>query len=116
MIDKINTKIVQDGINDFEAKAEELLYFLKNSHTGRNNSITSSKMKQWGNDRQLRSFIHYLRMGGHPICSYSKGYYYAETKDDVNNTIKFILDPRVLEVVEALKGSMKELPIKHREE
>lgn len=109
-LDKINTKIIQDDISDFELKAERMLNKFKKYHVGKKNSITARNMSAWGSPRYVRAFISYLRMKHEPICSSSRGYYYAESQQDIDDTIKFILDPRIEEIVKALKQAQKTLP------
>ena len=108
----INTKKVQEDIHDFESKANNLLSFFKKNHVGKSKSITAKNLSEWGCPRQIRSYIHYLRMNSNPICSGSKGYWFAQSQEDVYETIKFILDPRIEEVVLALKTTLHRLPAK----
>ena len=109
-LNKINTKIIQEDINEFELKAQRMLDKFKKYHVGKKNSITARNMSAWGSPRYVRAFIHYWRMKHEPICSWSKGYFYAESQQDIDETIKFILDPRIEEIVKALKQAQKKLP------
>ncbi|MFJ8247249.1 hypothetical protein [Peribacillus asahii] len=83
----------------------DFLKWLEEEHKGRTNSIMARDMKRWGNDREVRFIVHQLRVEGHPIGSYSKGYYYATTEWEIEDTMEFVLASHRREAYEGLKKS-----------
>lgn len=69
---------------------QEFFKFLKESHTGKANAITSKSMSQWGKSPDIRAKIHALRVAGFPICSTNQGYYVAENSEDLKETLTFL--------------------------
>lgn len=92
---------------ELDRKKQSFLEWIVENHTGIENSIMASKMPEWGNPREIRYIIHELRKENYPICSYSKGYYYSTNESDIHKTIDFILNVRVMEAVDGLKGFVK---------
>lgn len=62
--------------------------YLKEHHNGKGNAVYSRELERRFslNGRTLRRIISTLRRDGKPICSGIHGYYYAETRDEVDAT------------------------------
>ena len=62
------------------------------NHAGEENSITATDLKPLFNisSREVRRIVHRLRVAGHPIGSSNKGYYLAQTKQELKGTINFL--------------------------
>lgn len=69
---------------------QQFLEWLKAHHSGKENAINAVNMRQWGTRRQIRHFVHSLRLLGHPICSGYEGYYYAVKLSEVSDTLDFL--------------------------
>lgn len=66
------------------------LSFLENMmefHSGKENVVPSRKLRHWGTGPEVRKIIHNLRVAGYPIASCTKGYYYANSKAELNHTL-----------------------------
>lgn len=63
--------------------------YLRENHRGRKNAVHSRELQRLFSVRgsTLRRNISRLRQIGYPICSDSRGYYYAESQKDINDTI-----------------------------
>ena len=70
-------------------KRSEIGLYLKDHHTGSSNSIHSRELQRLFqiDGRNLRRKINRLRQDGIPICSDNTGYYYAETEQEVRDTV-----------------------------
>ena len=70
-------------------RKDEINKYLKRNHTGSEKAVFSEELERLFsmNGRTVRRIISALRQDGHPICSSCKGYYYAKTQDDVNDTV-----------------------------
>ena len=70
-------------------KRNEIGLYLKDHHTGSGNAIHSRELQHLFqiDGRNLRRKINRLRQDGIPICSDNTGYYYAETEQEVRNTV-----------------------------
>ncbi len=70
-------------------KEKELCCYLKTNHTGQDKAVFSSELERLFslNGRSVRRIISSLRQDGYPICSSCKGYYYAKTQNEVNDTV-----------------------------
>ena len=70
-------------------KKNEVRDYLKNNHTGEDKAVFSSELEQLFSldGRSIRRIISELRKEGCPICSDQKGYYFAQTQQDINRTI-----------------------------
>ena len=70
-------------------KQKELLEHLKQNHTGRDKAVCSKELERLFslNGRTIRRIISSLRQDGNPICSNGKGYYFARTQDEINETV-----------------------------
>ena len=82
------------------------------NHRGKNNAIVGKYLageinlpeRQSGKEgADMRAIIHRLRTNGWPICACDKGYYLAQTKEEL---AKFIvaLEKRIKSQREAVKG------------
>ena len=70
-------------------KRTEIGLYLKDYHTGSHKSIHSRELQRLFqiDGRNLRRKINRLRQDGVPICSDNTGYYYAETEQEVRDTV-----------------------------
>ncbi|MBR6331746.1 MAG: hypothetical protein IKR78_01245 [Dehalococcoidales bacterium] len=70
-------------------KEKQICMYLKNNHTGQQKAVFSEELERLFsmNGRTIRRLISSLRQDGHPICSSSKGYYYAKTQEEINKTV-----------------------------
>ena len=70
-------------------KQKEFLEHLKQNHTGRDKAVCSKELERLFslNGRTIRRIISSLRQDGNPICSSGKGYYFARTQDEINETV-----------------------------
>ena len=68
---------------------EDILNYLKVSHRGEEQAVSSKELEQLFSleGRSVRRIISALRQEGHPICSSQKGYYYAASQQEINETI-----------------------------
>lgn len=82
--------------------------FLQKYHTGEANSISSRQLEHiYGiSGSTVREVVNRLRAHGVPICSYAFGYYYAETKEELDRTIRQ-LRSRISKIAEAERGLVK---------
>ena len=81
---------------------EKILY---TEHRGKNNAITSKQIeKEFGyKGKDIRRIVNEMRCQGIPICSYSKGYFYAASVDDINETLAH-LKSRIISIQAAQDG------------
>ena len=70
-------------------KEKEICMYLKFEHTGQEKAVFSCELERLFsmNGRTIRRIISNLRQAGYPICSNCKGYYYAKTQNEVNDTV-----------------------------
>ena len=70
-------------------RKDEINEYLKKNHTGQDKAVFSEELERLFsmNGRTIRRLISSLRQDGHPICSSSKGYYYAKTQEEINRTV-----------------------------
>lgn len=70
-------------------KIDRLYAYLRCFHSGRENAACNKELRQAldCDERTVRRYIHRLREEGHPICSGQDGYYYADSVEDINETI-----------------------------
>ena len=75
------------AINTFQ---EKLCSFLKDLHRGEKEAIHSYDLAKIYDitGPQLRYAINRLRSDGYPICSSDAGYFYANTQEEINSTIR----------------------------
>ena len=75
------------AINAFQ---EKLCGFLQDLHRGERDAIHSCDLEDLFNitGPQLRYAINRLRSNGYPICSSDAGYFYANTQEEINSTIR----------------------------
>lgn len=62
------------------------------TRVGEENSITATEFRPLFNisSREVRRIVHSLRVCGYPIGSSNKGYYLAQTKQELKGTINFL--------------------------
>ena len=84
--------------------------YLKEFHTGERNIISSRELEISFQIRgpELRNIINAQRGQGHPICSTDKGYFYAETEEELQRTIRQ-LRSRIKKIAHAERGLTKAL-------
>lgn len=58
--------------------------------------------------RQLRQVISDLRYMGHPICSGDEGYFFAQTREELEATIRQ-LNSRIVKIAKARNGLLRAL-------
>lgn len=70
-------------------KEQEICKFLREFHKGKERAVFSCELERLFSltGRSLRRIISSLRQEGYPICSDCKGYYYAQTQEEVNSTV-----------------------------
>ena len=75
------------AINAFQ---EKLCSFLQDLHRGERDAIHSCDLEDLYNitGSQLRYAINRLRSTGYPICSSDAGYFYANTQEEIESTIR----------------------------
>lgn len=84
---------------------EEIKNFLEKSCRGAKNSITSADLQMviGCKGTEVRTCINELRQEGVPICSWRNGYYFADTEEDVQSTIKQ-MKSRIRKMNQAISG------------
>ena len=78
-----------------EKTAEErLLDYLKLNHTGKERAVSSKDLERLFSmdGRTIRRKINHIRQDGKPVCSGQNGYYYAESQEDINETVRRLND------------------------
>lgn len=68
---------------------------LKEEHKGKDKAVFSRELEEMSGigDRDVRRHISALRKEGKPICSdFHKGYYYADSQEDVAGTVGRLSD------------------------
>lgn len=84
--------------------------YLKTHHKGAQSVISSRELEAAFQIRgpDLRRLINSLRGEGIPICSSDSGYYYAETEEELQGTIRQ-LRSRIKKIAHAERGLSKAL-------
>lgn len=88
-------------------KKSAILDYLREYHVGKTNAIHCKELERIFklDDRAVRRKISMLRQEGYPICSGDMGYYYAESRKEINSTIHRLND-MVTGVANARTGLM----------
>jgi hypothetical protein len=86
---------------------EEALSFvsmLKELYNSSNSVISANKLEGWGNQNHVRRVVHKAREMGYPICSNSHGIFYSEEPEDIESTMKRLLDKvsSIREIIDVL--------------
>ena len=83
---------------------------LNKYHTGERNIVSSRELEVAFQIRgpELRTVINAERGKGFPICSTDKGYFYAETEEELQRTIRQ-LRSRIKKIAHAERGLTKAL-------
>ena len=70
-------------------KQKEILEYLQQHHTGGDKAVCSKELERLFslNGRSIRRIISSLRKDGNPVCSSGRGYYFARTQDEINDTV-----------------------------
>lgn len=70
-------------------KKTAICQYLKKYHTGGERAVYSRELQRLFSidGRGLRRKINSLRQDGYPICSDERGYYYADSQDEINGTV-----------------------------
>lgn len=81
---------------------------LKEYHTGERNIVSSRELETAFQIRgpELRNVINAQRVQGFPICSTDRGYFYAETEEELQRTIRQ-LQSRIKKIAYAERGLIK---------
>ena len=89
-------------------KIHPITEYLSDYHTGERNIISSRELETAFQIRgpELRNIINAQRGQGHPICSTDKGYFYAETEEELQRTIRQ-LQSRIKKIAHAERGLTK---------
>ena len=68
---------------------EKFERFMSDEHIGRKKAITSKEIENAFQCKgtEVRKIVNELRSNGVPICSSPIGYYYAETKSEIKDTL-----------------------------
>ena len=84
---------------------DDILTYLRNSHIGADSFVPSAKLENaFGiGSAAVRRIINKLRCNGQPVCSDANGYFYAKTRDEINNTIMQLLK-RTEKINDAAQG------------
>lgn len=85
---------------------EELIaWYLYHFHSGERRVVSSRELESEFQVRgpDLRRIINSLRGNGIPICSSDKGYFYAETEEELDRTIQQ-LRSRIKKIAHAERG------------
>lgn len=82
-----------------------LHHFLREYKSGVANAITSERLSVIFvcTGAEIRRMVGHLRSVGVPICSGHQGYWYAESVEDVEQTIS-MYESRISKMVEAVGG------------
>ena len=82
--------------------------YLKAYHTGEAQAVTSRELETVFRIRGpcLRKAVNRLRGDGVPICSCDSGYYYAETVEELDHTIRQLFS-RIKRILHAVLGLKK---------
>lgn len=77
---------------------------------GKSNSVMSAYLERVTKTKgsTIRKAISDLRADGYPICSWTNGYYWAESQEDIRETID-MLNHRCYKIIRAAKGMEKRL-------
>ncbi len=77
-------------------------------HTGEAQAVTSKELEKTFriSGPALRKAVNRLRAAGVPICSFGSGYYYAETADELEHTIRQLFS-RIKCILHAALGLRK---------
>lgn len=81
--------------------------YMKDEHSGEQNAVLSKEIEKRFKIKgsEVRTIVNDLRCQGVPICSNSKGYFYATSKDEVEKTLNH-LNSRVGKITEARDGML----------
>lgn len=79
--------------------------FLYDNHKGKEKAITSKELERTFKCRSvdIREMVNQLRCNAVPICSCTRGYFYAENNFDVEDTI-IHLNGRIKRIKDARDG------------
>lgn len=88
----------------------EIADYLKTFCMGEQAAVTSRTLEKTFRIRgpDLRRRINRLRGNGVPICSFDSGYYYAETEEELQRTVRQ-LRSRIKKIAQAERGLTKAL-------
>ena len=84
---------------------EKFERFMSDEHIGRKKAITSKEIENAFQCKgtEVRKIVNELRSNGVPICSLPIGYYYAETKSEIKDTLAH-LESRIKKIEKAKEG------------
>jgi hypothetical protein len=88
-------------------KAQILADYLMEFAQGEQNAITAKRLKSmgFGTGVHIRAIVNSLRVNGYPICSSKNGYFFAQNKAEILQTINN-LRSRMESIREAFFGLM----------
>ena len=89
-------------------KVESLVNYLKAYAYGKNNVVTGKTLSSYFGTTPMgiRILVNKARYNGYAICSCKRGYYYAENKTDIQETINQ-LNGRISKIKDAISGLEK---------
>lgn len=88
-------------------KAQILAEYLMEFAEGEQNAITAKKLRTmgFGDGVHIRATVNSLRVNGYPICSSKNGYFFANSKQEILQTVNN-LRSRMKSIREAYFGLM----------
>ena len=94
----------------FDGLEKTIAKHLEIHHSGEGRAVSSRELERTFSisGPALRVIINHLRSEGVPICSFDYGYYYAETEQELQFTIRQ-LRSRIAKIATAERGLTKAL-------
>ncbi len=93
---------------------QRLLAHLKHRHTGAAKSVSSRalEVRLQVSGATLRRMVAQLRKDGHPICSGQSGYFYAESSNELGDTLALYTTRLIstAKVQRALESTLHKMP------
>lgn len=86
-------------------KEEQILQILKRHHVGEEEAVIGKDLAFVAciTESELRKIVNSLRSKSEPICSSHSGYYYANTKTEIRETVQHLKN-RVSGINNAVEG------------
>jgi hypothetical protein len=92
-------------MSDRYNQSEDLLAYLQNNHTGSKNAVPSAVIEYIFclPGSSVRQMVNRLRCEGRPVCSDANGYFYAQSRDEIDGTVSQLLS-RTRKINDAAQG------------
>lgn len=89
---------------------QKFLIYMKEHHTGKEKAVSSAYLQSRFSisGRTVRKLVNQLRNDGNPICSGDNGYYYAENRQELLESIGQMTS-RIIEIAKVKRGLIKAL-------